>query len=776
MLKHDRMILINRICDDFESQLVDGSPCSIETTLDLAKTDSDNPEFLRELLAELIELKLIHAHQPDKVAAEIKALFPGQRNKVDQLLKELSKPAQEAGTTANAASLEIEDKTILPSPMPVDSSRKSTDIDVGDTLGDYELVAKIGVGGMGQVFKARHRRMKRMVALKTLPDELADSEALIKRFEREVEAAAKLDHPNIVAAFDAGEDSGIHYLVMKFIEGQDVSELISKQGILKPRQAVDLTLQAAKGLAYAHSRGIIHRDIKPANLLLDKNGTLQILDMGLARIEDLANENSRQVTDLTQAGVVMGTVDYLPPEQAIDSRRADKRSDIYSLGCSFYQMLTGTPVFQGETTIQIIMAHCDTPIPVLSEKVIGLPVEFDQFLDKMIAKNPADRFQDMSECIAELEQLEPLTQELDVEVVVEKQAQKIPAVRLGSIHPDHEAKLSAIKHPAWTSWQVGIGLAFAFAMLVISLASNYASYTSFFTSEIWLARFDEMKGTVFQGLGFEIGCARVLLFIPIITYVFWKSFRNQLGQIFSFRSHTKVVWLARILLCVISLGFGALETYRHLTPNQAPLDLAIEAGYENPSIELVEQQRTAYAAFLPYSLVLYMVIVPSLVVIPFASALTDFPRVQSQGHWLTDGMERGQFKSGHVISLFRRFESNCQAVCERYLSCSMILLLAINFECWAGRFTLSQSGFELMVKGMTFCGVVALACFGWILSVYIKTNHAAVNTLVLSDSPNSTKFKNEHNGGTFLKWLLTGTSTGILVSALTLSLIFWSAR
>ena len=776
MLKPERMLLINRICDDFETQLIGGVACNIETTLESARIDSDHPDFLKDLLVELIALKLIHAAKPEEEAEEIKFLFPGQKNRIDQLLKSLPPSKQDNESASGSKTLEAEDQTIPPTPIAPASGRKSTDVKVGDTLGDYQLVGKIGAGGMGQVYKARHRRMKRMVALKTLPDELADSEDLLRRFEREVEAAAKLDHPNIVTAFDAGEDSGVHFLVMQLIEGQEVGELIDRQGVLEPRQAVDLTLQAAKGLAYAHSRGIVHRDIKPANLLVDESGALQILDMGLARIQDSAGENASPVTELTQAGVVMGTVDYLPPEQAIDSRTADNRSDIYSLGCTFYQMLTGTKVFQGETTMQVILAHCDMPIPVLSEQVVGLPTAFDSLLAKMIAKNPADRFQDMDECIDELEKLHPLTKELKVEVVAEKRPNQTSSVRLGSIRPEDEAKLSSILHPTWTVWQIRIGFAVALAMLLVSLSSLYASYYTSLTSELWLARFDEMEGTIVQGLGFEICSARMLIFIPCIAYVFWKSFRAKLGQVFSFRCHTRAVWITRFLLCVISLGFGSLETYRHLTLDQAPLELAIAAGIENPSNELVDQQRSAYAAFLPYSLVIYTVIVPLLIVIPAASALTDFPKVQTQGDWLTSGMQQGQFKSSHVVSLFRRFESNCQAVCERYLSCSMILLLAINFECWAGRFTLSQSGFEFMLKGMAFCGAVAIACFAWIFRVYINTNQAAVNTLVASDSPNSATFKNEHNGGTFLKWLLVGTSTGMLVSLLTGLLIFWAVK
>lgn len=694
---------------------------------------------------------------------------------IDQLSSRQQASQLPASTDASPVGFTAEAPTILPSSVPSKlTDQNSNGFEVGNTLGGYELIDKIGVGGMGQVFKARHRRMKRVVALKKLPDEFSGSRELLRRFEREVEAAAKLDHPNIVTAFDAGEEAGIHFLVMQFIDGSDVSDLISKQGVLDPRQAVDLTLQAARGLAYAHSRGIIHRDIKPANLLVDKNGTLKILDMGLARMQESAAQSRGPQTELTQIGAVMGTVDYLAPEQAIDSRTADNRSDIYSLGCTFYQMLTGTKVFQGETDMQVILAHCDMPIPVLSERVVGLPHEFNTFFEKMLAKDPADRFQDMNQCIAALERLRPLTEGLDVEVVGKKQAAKINY--RNSINAEHTSNLNLIQPPAWTSGQIKIGFAAALTILGIGLSSMYASYCTDLTTDQWLTRFDELKGTPFQGYGFEIGCTRILLYVSCLAYVFWKSFRRALGQIFDFRYHTKKVQAVRILLCLIALAFGSFEAFQHLSADKAPRQLLIESGIENPSGELVAQQLTPYAAFLPYSLVIYVILVPLLIVIPFASALLDFPKIRTQATWLSDGMAKSNFKGSQVISLFRRFESNCQAVCERYLSCTVLLLVAINFECWIGRYTLSQSGFELGVKGMTACGVAAVACLIWILGLYINTNQSTVNTLVSNDSPDSASFRNAHNGVTFLKWLLVGSSTGLLTSLLTGLLIIWIAR
>ena len=222
---------------------------------------------------------------------------------------------------------------------------------------NYVIEDLIGSGGMGMVFRARHRRMRRTVALKVLTSQAMDDEEAIRRFYQEVEVAATLDHRNIVRAFDADESKGVHYLVMEYVRGNNLQQIVQREGPLSTGQAVNCILQAAQGLAHAHGKNVIHRDIKPANLLLNSDGLVKILDMGLARINNPLGDTDATRPGLTMPGSIMGTVDFMAPEQAADTSKADARSDIYSLGCTLYYLLTGKPVYDGSTAMVKLISH-----------------------------------------------------------------------------------------------------------------------------------------------------------------------------------------------------------------------------------------------------------------------------------------------------------------------------------------------------------------------------------------------------------------------------------
>jgi serine/threonine protein kinase/Leucine-rich repeat (LRR) protein len=302
-------------------------------------------------------------------------------------------------------------------------------------LGNYVLMEKIGAGGMGQVFKARHRRMDRIVAIKLLPPATTKDPAAIARFEREVKAAAKITHPNIVAAHDADCANGVHFLVMELVDGADLAALVHKNGPFSVEKATNCILQAARGLEAAHRKGVIHRDIKPANLLMGLDGVVKILDMGLARFSD--QEDCGPEVELTSTGAVMGTVDYMAPEQAVDTKTVDGRADIYSLGCTLHFLLTGRPTYKGDSFMNRLLAHRDQPIPSLRAKKSDIPDSVEAIFKKMVAKKVEDRYQTMSVVIADLERCNFGTEPT---LILPSSSAPTIDLKLASILKDVEAK------------------------------------------------------------------------------------------------------------------------------------------------------------------------------------------------------------------------------------------------------------------------------------------------------------------------------------------------
>jgi len=283
----------------------------------------------------------------------------------------------------------------------------------GFVLGNYVILDKLGEGGMGSVFKARHRRMGRVVCIKVMNPAGRKSPELMKRFQLEARTVGALNHPNIVVAHDANEENGIPFLVMEYIEGKDLSQHVSKHGPLLPAKAIAVVIQAAQALSYAHGAGVIHRDVKPHNLLLSEKrdeagstiSSVKILDMGLARFDSFMSDNpdASVAAAMTNSGIIMGTVDYMAPEQAICTRDADNRSDIYSLGCTLHYLLTGRAVYDGSTVMARLVAHREQPIPSL--KAIcpgGVPKGLDAVFRKMLAKQQVDRYQSMDDVAADL--------------------------------------------------------------------------------------------------------------------------------------------------------------------------------------------------------------------------------------------------------------------------------------------------------------------------------------------------------------------------------------
>jgi serine/threonine-protein kinase len=284
-------------------------------------------------------------------------------------------------------------------------------------LGSYVLLKRLGEGGMGEVYKARNWKLGKTVALKLIRKQRITDSDMLRRFQREVRATAQLNHPNVVHAYDCDEAGGKHFLVMEFVDGVDLSYYVKKHGPLTVAQACDCIRQAALGLQHAFECGLVHRDIKPHNLLVTRtsgDGTSQgamvkILDMGLARSSQPAGEEDT-TTSMTKEGAVMGTLDYIAPEQAMDAHSADTRADLYSLGCTFYYLLTGKLPFPGGSAMEKLLRHQNkqpTPVEELRPK---LPPAVVSIVNKLMAKRPEDRYQTPAELVATLSHLDSLAE------------------------------------------------------------------------------------------------------------------------------------------------------------------------------------------------------------------------------------------------------------------------------------------------------------------------------------------------------------------------------
>ena len=267
-------------------------------------------------------------------------------------------------------------------------------------LGKYAIQGTLGSGGMGSVYQAVDTEANRTVALKILPRERAENPALVKRFQQEAAAAKQLRHENIVSVFDAGQADGLLYIALEYIDGTDVAKLLKGRAALPLRRSLEIIKQVARALDHAFKQGIVHRDVKPSNMLIKRNGTVKLTDMGLARSVDETLDSG-----VTRVGTTVGTVDYMAPEQARDSKAADIRSDIYSLGCAWYHMLTGSPPFPKGSITNKLYAHISSPRPDPRDVNPDVPEQIVKIVRKMMARDAAKRYPTPADLLEALERV-----------------------------------------------------------------------------------------------------------------------------------------------------------------------------------------------------------------------------------------------------------------------------------------------------------------------------------------------------------------------------------
>ena len=417
--RYRKALTLDQLCDAFESQWSNGERPDIADFLERADS-ADHDDLFAELLA--LELDYRSDHDETPRADEYTSRFPDRAGAIDRVFAD-------CGLVDDALFIDRLASSGLRSAEQIERIRgeERGDLSVSDLLIDrgaltpwqadmiktgrlqglllneYEILEPIGAGGMGQVFRALHRRMNRFVAVKVLPGQAFASNTAAQRFQQEARTAARLTHPNIVMTLDAGHHEGTEFIVMEYIDGVDLSALVKRDGPLALKRAIDIVLRIAEALKYAHEQGVIHRDLKPHNVMIDDEERVRILDLGLASMVDSDGGG------LTMTGQFVGTPDYVAPEQAADAKRAGPAADVYALGCTFHMLLTGAPPYGGRTPLEKVRAHTDTPIPDLREKRDDVTRQIDVVFRKMMAKEPRRRTGSMVEVI---EQFSAITQSI----------------------------------------------------------------------------------------------------------------------------------------------------------------------------------------------------------------------------------------------------------------------------------------------------------------------------------------------------------------------------
>ena len=276
---------------------------------------------------------------------------------------------------------------------------------LGQQLGSYQILSLLGTGGMGVVYKARDTRLKRSVAIKVLPaDQVSDPERK-RRFIQEARAASALNHPNIITIHDIGSEGGIDFVVMEYVAGKTLDQMIPRKG-LRLNETLKLAVQMADALAKAHSAGIVHRDLKPTNVMVTDDGLVKVLDFGLAKLTEVeSDEGGTRTTQLqTEEGTIVGTVSYMSPEQA-EGKKVDARSDIFSFGAVLYEMVTGQKAFQGDSKMSTLMAVLKQEPKPISQLVPATPRDLEKIINRCLRKDLGQRFQHMDDLKVELEEL-----------------------------------------------------------------------------------------------------------------------------------------------------------------------------------------------------------------------------------------------------------------------------------------------------------------------------------------------------------------------------------
>jgi hypothetical protein len=581
-------------------------------------------------------------------------------------------------------------------------------VEGGRTIGNYVMGRELGRGGMGVVYEATHRQFSdRRYALKLVSGTVT-SPLVCERFQREVEAIGKSRHPHLLYAVDAGIHEGNPYLVTELVEGHDLGRILRECGPLPLSVACEIGRQMALGLEFAHAANIVHRDIKPQNVILQPNGEIKILDLGLASLLDARGDTRR-----SDHGIV-GTPVYMPPEQW----RGDEpspASDIYSLGCTLFEMLAGRPPFpvaEYGSAARQRAAHADLAPPKLGDRA---PSDVARLVDRCLLKSPDQRPRSCGDVASLLEQHAAPIDTTEVFATIAG-----PLATTAESGPHYDRFIEEMRFPPPSCRARSAFAAVFVGCTLASLGFLVMAYFSPATTEAWGMRFDRLAGRrVPPGTGFMVEATRTLLFMSCVFAVGYLRFHRPLELFFSIHLHTWRVWIARLLLVGVLAVFLGAECRRLWLPDNAATDMvawARQHGIETtPGREVVP-----YRWYLGYSLIQYTFFLGGLAILPVLQFVLSDLRYARRSLRLFSLAQHDEPNPMRSIDRLYALARHFRRLATRYVDTAGALALGIQYEYWIGRWTLSENGYLVEVFGMLVIAGIMLGILGYIATLYAE--------------------------------------------------------
>lgn len=627
-------------------------------------------------------------------------------------------------------------------------------------VGNYVIERELGRGGMGVVYLATHAQLRdRRYAVKLMSGATASPDAA-DQFRREVKAVGKSRHPNLLYAIDAGTHDGSLYLVTEFVEGQDLARILRDRGPLPPAVACEIARQIATGLAFAHTNGIVHRDIKPQNVILQPNGQLKILDLGLAAVRDATEGELR-------GDAVAGTPAYMPPEQWRRGEAVSPAIDMYALGCTLFELLTGRtpfPISDHPDLGAQRRAHLELEPPRVSAVAAGVPADVVDLVARCLDKQPAAR---PANCTA-------IAAALELHAAPIETANLLAGLQAtgAATKAAFDAFVAEPRIPDTSRARLRSAMTLA-ACCGIAQVGLAAAYFGPAATEAWGLRFGRLADPRLPvAVGFTIEAVRSALFLSLVFMVAYFQFRLPLQRFLSPRLNTARVWIARGIFGTAMLAFLGVEFQRQWFPDHAATEMVAWAAAHGITTTATREV-APYRWYLGYSCVHYLFIFGGLLVLPILQFLLVDLNYTQRAMALFAAAQRDEPNGMDAVDRLYSIARILRRLATRYVDTGGVLAIGVQFEYWIGRWTLSDKGYLIEVVGMVVTAGMMVMVLAYIMSRYASAIEITAATRGGPLDHRIGQRLEQFSVGWFLKSAVLSRPSGMaLISLLILALIF----